>query len=281
MGAKKFNSTALGRLWDDYTGVTAVEKQNAANLELAKYQTQVQEEMYNKYSSPDALMRQYKEAGLNPNLVYGSASAGQGNVPSFNAPHVERQLSISDKMNKALSLLSGLSNVAQGVYQASAAREGAEQAGLKTLNDLVNYRRNARDYNAENEISGYHEQTFWKRLFKKRRGRITQAEIEALYPDGYVDNPKYTKYLSAAREKFFSEAARPGVQNRVDTAKAVGQEIDNLYLEKYLQTRNDQQYLNYEIDSEFKKATSFSDIGAQWLQPILKLLSSLIQGRRK
>ena len=79
----------LGDRWRDFTGVTAIDKQNAANMELAKYQFKMQEDMYNKYSSPSALMRQFKEAGLNPNLVYGSASSGQSNVPSFSAPHIE------------------------------------------------------------------------------------------------------------------------------------------------------------------------------------------------
>lgn len=52
---------------------------NAANNDFNAKQAQLardwQEEQYNKYSSPSALVRQYEEAGLNPALVAG---VGQG-----------------------------------------------------------------------------------------------------------------------------------------------------------------------------------------------------------
>lgn len=51
-----------------------------ANM-LMKDQYRLNEQNYVKYQSPEALMRQYKEAGLNPNLIYGQASAPQGPAP--------------------------------------------------------------------------------------------------------------------------------------------------------------------------------------------------------
>lgn len=48
--------------------------------EMAQYNTKLNEDVYNKYQSPSALMRQYKEAGLNPNLIYQQASSGAGNL---------------------------------------------------------------------------------------------------------------------------------------------------------------------------------------------------------
>lgn len=39
-----------------------------------------QEQMYNQYQSPSAMMRQYKDAGLNPALMFGNA--GSGSIPS-------------------------------------------------------------------------------------------------------------------------------------------------------------------------------------------------------
>lgn len=66
-----------------------------ANKELAEYQYQKDLEMWNRqneYNSPAAQMARLKEAGLNPNLVYGSGSAA-GNVssqlPKYNAPQVD------------------------------------------------------------------------------------------------------------------------------------------------------------------------------------------------
>lgn len=43
-----------------------------------------QESFYNNYQSPSAMMSQYKDAGLNPALLYGGASGGS--VPSTSTP---------------------------------------------------------------------------------------------------------------------------------------------------------------------------------------------------
>lgn len=57
----------------------ANKKINAANNDFNAKQAQLardwQEEQYNKYSSPSAMVRQYEEAGLNPALAY---NGGQG-----------------------------------------------------------------------------------------------------------------------------------------------------------------------------------------------------------
>lgn len=59
-------------------GASAMSNSAASNLNSSNREWQ--EEMYKKYSSPEALMRQYREAGVNPYLV-GSAGNLQG---SFN-----------------------------------------------------------------------------------------------------------------------------------------------------------------------------------------------------
>lgn len=46
-----------------------------------------QEKMYNQYQSPQAMVRQYKEAGLNPALMYGENLQSQ-----FNQPATQNQL---------------------------------------------------------------------------------------------------------------------------------------------------------------------------------------------
>lgn len=46
-----------------------------------------QEKMYNQYQSPQAMVRQYKEAGLNPALMYGDNLQSQ-----FNQPAIQNQL---------------------------------------------------------------------------------------------------------------------------------------------------------------------------------------------
>lgn len=72
-----------------------VDKTIAANKELAEYQYSKDLEMWeraNAYNSPQSQMARLREAGLNPNMVYGSGSV-VGNttsqLPHYNAPNVE------------------------------------------------------------------------------------------------------------------------------------------------------------------------------------------------
>lgn len=64
----------------------------AANRQMAEYEFSKNLEMWNKgneYNSPAAQMERLKEAGLNPNLVYGSGSVSgnsSGSLPEYNAP---------------------------------------------------------------------------------------------------------------------------------------------------------------------------------------------------
>lgn len=84
------------RVWDKFSpaGVQTrnVDKTNEANMKLAEYQYSKDLEMWNKgnaYNNPIEQMKRLKEAGLNPNLVYGNGSAvgnSAGQLPKYNAP---------------------------------------------------------------------------------------------------------------------------------------------------------------------------------------------------
>lgn len=261
---EKYNlASFLKGLWHDYTGQSAVDAQNAAQLDLAKYQTQMQEEFYNKYSSPEALMRQYKEAGLNPNLVFGSASAGQANVPSFSAPQVQRNISGADKINKALSLLSGISGAVTGVYQAAAAKEAAQQAAIKTANDSVSYRRNALDYVWDADLKGISLSA--PTLKYSRNGK-------KYVPINYVNTDLYTKYLQEYRANQFNQWMRNGMLNEYDFG---GSALPNgsLHLSKdsfvpYYATRNKSSWLKYDLMNELGNKGVYGKLAISLLQTI-------------
>jgi hypothetical protein len=67
----------------------------------AKKQRDWAEGMWNKsnlYNSPQAQMQRYREAGLNPNLIYGSGAASSGNateLPSYNRANMQSMSSPS------------------------------------------------------------------------------------------------------------------------------------------------------------------------------------------
>ena len=74
---------------------------NAANMELAKYQYEKNLEMWhlnNLYNSPQAQMRRLKNAGLNPNLVYGNGAVGNASStpPQFEAPTMQAYTNFGD-----------------------------------------------------------------------------------------------------------------------------------------------------------------------------------------
>lgn len=89
-GLFNLGSTALGnasnrRIQREQNEFNA--DQARLNREFQAQQAQIardwQEEQYNKYSSPSAMVNQYKEAGLNPALMYGAnLQSGTGSSPS-------------------------------------------------------------------------------------------------------------------------------------------------------------------------------------------------------
>lgn len=84
--------TAIGSKIAD---ARAQKKQNEANQQLAKYSYQMDADAVakqNAYNSPAMQMSRYQDAGLNPNLIYGSgqASAGlQNTTPRYQTPDVQ------------------------------------------------------------------------------------------------------------------------------------------------------------------------------------------------
>ena len=70
-------------------GAQAQESANETNIQLNRENRLWQEQMYNKYYSPQAMMQQYKEAGLNPYMLgQNSGGVGQSAFPQSSAPNV-------------------------------------------------------------------------------------------------------------------------------------------------------------------------------------------------
>lgn len=94
---------------------------NNAQMELAKYQADQNLNLWNlnnEYNSPSAQMERYKEAGLNPNLIYGNGSSSAGNSSSpaegYNPPTLQRyNVNNQYVANSAQMLANGLLSVAQ------------------------------------------------------------------------------------------------------------------------------------------------------------------------
>lgn len=85
---------------------------NRANRNFQAQQAQMardwQEDYYNKYSSPSAMVQQFKDAGLNPAMMYGRGASVVGGVPSGASPAGGSSMQ---------SDLSGLINIIPSIVQ--------------------------------------------------------------------------------------------------------------------------------------------------------------------
>lgn len=107
-----------------------LEEQNRANMNLAQYQYSTQVDMWNRanaYNTPAAQMQRFKDAGLNPNLIYGQGNAGNSpNVlPQYHAPDVNMMKSPLVNIPAALSAYQDMSI------------KGAQLSNLKAQNENI------------------------------------------------------------------------------------------------------------------------------------------------
>lgn len=99
-----------------------------------------QEQQYNQYSSPSAMVRQYQGAGLNPALMYGSnlqSSSGSSPSPSGSAASGSTPSAFAADLTGIASAFLGLAKLKQDIGESksrenanNAAAFAAERAGL-------------------------------------------------------------------------------------------------------------------------------------------------------
>lgn len=90
-----FNGTMgyLGQKQANETNIQIARDTNEANRQLAQYEWNKNLEMWNLqnlYNSPASQMQRFKQAGLNPNLIYGQGNAGNATtLPRYSAPTMQ------------------------------------------------------------------------------------------------------------------------------------------------------------------------------------------------
>lgn len=102
---------ALTALVGSYLMYKSNKKTNQTNEKLAQEAQTFEQQMWeqqNAYNSPTAQMQRYSDAGLNPNLIYGTGSVSAGNATTTPRPHVPSIMSEIQNLNlpNALSVMS-------------------------------------------------------------------------------------------------------------------------------------------------------------------------------
>lgn len=195
-------------------GYLSTKETNKSNRELAELAYQQNLEQWNRenaYNHPAQQMVRLREAGLNPNLVYGSGSAVQTSAkspqlayPEMKTPHLEFNLpnvfnSILDMKMKAMQIeeiqsVRDRNNAEKGLLAARAITEGyigklrkfdsEVQADLfnATMDEIL---QGITNQETQNELMGYQIGDY------KERARIAkqEADLKERFNKFLEDNP--------------------------------------------------------------------------------------------
>ena len=167
----------LGSLAGSMIGANAQRQANIQNMQLAKYQNNWQTaenekayarsvemwNMQNQYNSPTAQMSRLRQAGLNPNLVYGSGVTGNsaGSAPQYQPAKIQRatmepyrgwNLGLSDAASMYMAMRQNKAQVENMEAQNKLIKEQARTEGIRQGNIAMSTARSGFDLNLAREL---------------------------------------------------------------------------------------------------------------------------------
>ncbi|WP_308549304.1 hypothetical protein [uncultured Parabacteroides sp.] len=167
----------LGSIVNSAIGASSQRRANIQNMELAKYQNNWQAvenekayarslemwNMQNAYNSPTAQMSRLRQAGLNPNLVYGSGVTGNsaGSAPQYQPAKIQRatmepyrgwNLGLSDAVSTYLAVRQNKAQVENMEAQNKLIKEQARTEGIRQGNIAMSTARSGFDLNLAREL---------------------------------------------------------------------------------------------------------------------------------
>lgn len=167
----------LGSFVDSAIGANAQRQANIQNMQLAKYQNNWQTaenekayarsvemwNMQNRYNSPTAQMSRLRQAGLNPNLVYGSGVTGNsaGSAPQYQPAKIQRatmepyrgwNLGLSDAASMYMAMRQNKAQVENMEAQNKLIKEQARTEGIRQGNIAMSTARSGFDLNLAREL---------------------------------------------------------------------------------------------------------------------------------
>lgn len=180
-----FNQKSSNNGWQNVANVWAADRAFDQQVALMKHQAEI--------NSPANQMKRYKEAGLNPNLIYGQISSGNVSMPSgVNAPII-RDYNKSDRKYSKLDAFSGvlksISDAMDNLNTAKAqkdyleAKTATEKAKANRLNSQADLKSTK---NIIDDVANFNNNSYskdWANLenfkeFKKNSSRLKEIEKE-------------------------------------------------------------------------------------------------------
>lgn len=215
----------------------AVQDTNKANMEIAKYQAQWQQQenekayqrslkmwnLQNEYNSPTQQMARIRAAGLNPNLVYGNGVAGNsaGSTPQyepakFNAPTMQAyrgwNLGISDATSQYLAYRTVKAQVDNMEAQNSLIRQQTATEATRQANVAASTARSEFDLNMAKELKDVsvssaiadmnQRQASAAQGWTKANREVIQYELDKALFDNKIklSNEEYSRALQSVRQ---------------------------------------------------------------------------------
>ena len=215
----------------------AVQDTNKANMEIAKYQAQWQQQenekayqrslnmwnLQNEYNSPTQQMARIRAAGLNPNLVYGNGVTGNsaGSTPQyepvkFNAPTMQAyrgwNLGISDAISQYLAYRTSKAQVDNMEAQNSLIRQQTATEATKQANIAASTSRSEFDLNMAKELKDVsvssaiadmnYKQASASQGWTKANREVIQYELDKALFDNNIklSHQKYLQALQITRQ---------------------------------------------------------------------------------
>lgn len=167
----------LGSIVGSAIGANAQRQANIQNMQLAKYQNNWQTaenekayarsvemwNMQNQYNSPTAQMSRLRQAGLNPNLVYGSGVTGNsaGSAPQYQPAKIQRatmepyrgwNLGLSDAVSAFMAMRQNKAQVENMEAQNKLIKEQTRTEGIRQGNIAMSTARSGFDLNLAREL---------------------------------------------------------------------------------------------------------------------------------
>lgn len=227
----------LGGLGSSAMNNKAVQDTNKANMEIAKYQAQWQQQenekayqrslnmwnLQNEYNSPTQQMARIRAAGLNPNLVYGNGVTGNssGSTPQyepakFNAPTMQAyrgwNLGISDAISQFLAYRTVKAQVDNMEAQNSLIRQQTATEATKQANIAASTSRSEFDLNMAKELKDVSVSSAIADMNQKQAGaaqgwtkanrEVIQYELDKALFDNKIklSNQEYLRVLQSVRQ---------------------------------------------------------------------------------
>lgn len=194
-----------------------VKDTNSAQMQLAQYQFDKALEMWNmnnEYNSPSSQMQRLKEAGLNPNLVYGNGSVvgnSSSSAPSYDAPTLQAYTGQARAASESMmSILQGQQLENLKFQNDNLAKQG-NLLDAQARKTNVEADRISGLYPGELEYQTAHNQREWYeyRLAAIRmayQSDLSAAEIKRIENSAALTE-RQTKFIDAQESKLMSDKA--------------------------------------------------------------------------